>query len=143
MGRKVEEIMLYFIIKYAKTIGLKEIHAKYLQTPKNKPVLNFFLRSGLNNIDKKVNNYLKELFKEYQSLREKTKMTVNDLKPSKKYNTNYINAADVLKRKEIGDKLKDNMDFLSDEQTKELRQDDDMDMASKAIHTRVKRKLKK
>ena len=51
--------------------------------------------------------------------------------------------ANVLKRKEIGDKLKDNMDFLSDEQTKELRQDDDMDMASKAIHTRVKRKLKK
>jgi len=147
------------IDKYARVVDIKEIEAneynlnvrRFVDTSEEEEEIDVLqvkkeltdLEKEKDNIDKKVNNYLKELFKEYQSLREKTKMTVNDLKPSKKYNTNYINAADVLKRKEIGDKLKDNMDFLSDEQTKELRQDDDMDMASKAIHTRVKRKLKK
>lgn len=46
MGRKIEETMLYIIIKYAQSIGLNRIYAKYIPTPKNKPCLDFWKRSG-------------------------------------------------------------------------------------------------
>jgi len=46
MGRKIEETMLYTVIKYAQSIGLEEIQAKYIPTPKNAPCLKFFQRSG-------------------------------------------------------------------------------------------------
>jgi FkbH-like protein len=45
-GRKVEETMLYIATKYVKSIGLHEIYAEYLPTPKNKPCLNFWMKSG-------------------------------------------------------------------------------------------------
>jgi FkbH-like protein len=46
MGRKVEETMLYTVIKHAQSVGLDEIYAKYIQTPRNKPCLEFLKNSG-------------------------------------------------------------------------------------------------
>jgi FkbH-like protein len=46
IGRKVEETMLYTAIKYAQSIGMDEIYAKYIQTPKNKLCLEFWRKSG-------------------------------------------------------------------------------------------------
>ena len=53
MGRKVEEVMLHTIIQYAQSAGLKKVVAKYIQTAKNKPCLNFFKLSGF---DQEKNN---------------------------------------------------------------------------------------
>lgn len=47
MGRRVEEVMLYTVIEYARSLGLKQVCARYLATPKNKPCLSFFQNSGL------------------------------------------------------------------------------------------------
>lgn len=47
MGRKVEESMLYTLISYAQSLGLAEVQAQYIPTPKNKPCLSFFEQSGL------------------------------------------------------------------------------------------------
>ncbi len=48
-GRKIEETMVYTVIEYAKTTGLKSVTVRYLPTPKNKPCLEFWKRSGFNN----------------------------------------------------------------------------------------------
>lgn len=45
IGRKVEEVMLYTVIKHAQSIGLDKIYAKYIPTRKNKPCLEFFENS--------------------------------------------------------------------------------------------------
>ena len=46
MGRKVEEAILYTVIKYGQCVGLSEIQAKYIRTSKNKPCLEFWRKSG-------------------------------------------------------------------------------------------------
>ena len=46
MGRKVEETMLHVASKYSQSGGLSELYATYLPTPKNKPCLEFWKRSG-------------------------------------------------------------------------------------------------
>jgi len=46
IGRKVEESMLYTVVKYARSAGLNEVYAKYVPTPKNKPCLEFWKKSG-------------------------------------------------------------------------------------------------
>ena len=46
MGRKIEETMLYTVLNYAHSLGLKEIYAKYISTPRNKPCLEFWEKSG-------------------------------------------------------------------------------------------------
>ncbi len=46
MGRKIEETMLATLIDYARSIDLDEVYAVYLPTPKNKPCLEFWKRSG-------------------------------------------------------------------------------------------------
>lgn len=46
MGRKIEETMLWKTIEYAKIAGLENICAKYIETQKNKPCLDFLKRSG-------------------------------------------------------------------------------------------------
>lgn len=53
IGRKTEETMLYVVINYAQSIGLNEIYAKYIPTPKNKHCLEFWEKSGFmyNEID--------------------------------------------------------------------------------------------
>lgn len=46
VGRKIEEVMLFVIFKYSKKIGLNEIRAEYIPTPKNKLCLEFWRNSG-------------------------------------------------------------------------------------------------
>lgn len=46
MGRKVEEAMVATAVDYARSLGLEEVYAVYLPTRKNKPCLDFWLRSG-------------------------------------------------------------------------------------------------
>lgn len=50
-GRKVEEAMMYTVYAYAKELGVETLEARYLPTPKNKPCLDFLVRSGLQQID--------------------------------------------------------------------------------------------
>jgi FkbH-like protein len=47
IGRKVEEAMLATAIDYCKSIGLTELTATYIPTPKSGPCLAFYRRSGL------------------------------------------------------------------------------------------------
>jgi FkbH-like protein len=46
MGRNVEHAMVAFAVQYCTSLGLKELRAKYLPTPKNKPCLKFWMSSG-------------------------------------------------------------------------------------------------
>jgi FkbH-like protein len=46
IGRKIEETMLFTAIKYAGVLGLKSVKAEYIPTPKNKPCLDFWEKSG-------------------------------------------------------------------------------------------------
>ncbi len=47
MGRKVEESMLAIAIRHVRSLGVPNLEAKYLPTPKNKPCLEVLKRSGL------------------------------------------------------------------------------------------------
>jgi len=64
MGRKVEETMLHIVIKYAQSIRLEELHARYVPTPKNKPCLEFWRSSGFS-YDEKSNGFTWNLFNKY------------------------------------------------------------------------------
>jgi FkbH-like protein len=46
MGRKVEETMLHVLTRAAANMGAQVLGARHLPTPKNKPCLDFFERSG-------------------------------------------------------------------------------------------------
>ncbi len=46
MGRGVEETMLFAAVQYAESVGVKELHAQYIPTAKNKPCLDFWKRSS-------------------------------------------------------------------------------------------------
>ena len=46
MGRKVEEAMVHFIVSQAKVLGALVVRAEYFPTPKNRPCLDFWRRSG-------------------------------------------------------------------------------------------------
>ena len=64
MGRKVEHAMVAFAVQYCASLGLKELSAKYLPTPKNKPCLNFWMSSGFF-FDKTENRFTWPLDKPY------------------------------------------------------------------------------
>jgi len=64
MGRKIEETMLYIVIKYARSIRLKELHARYVPTSKNKPCLDFWMSSGFS-YEEQNNSFSWNLFNEY------------------------------------------------------------------------------
>ena len=49
MGRKIEESMLHIAVHAARQRGMSRVRAQYAQTKKNKPCLDFFLRSGFQN----------------------------------------------------------------------------------------------
>jgi FkbH-like protein len=46
IGRNLEETILFTVIQHAKNLGLDEIVAEYMPTPKNKPCLEFWKKSG-------------------------------------------------------------------------------------------------
>lgn len=46
IGRKVEETMIHALFERARSWGLKEVRGRYLPTAKNKPCLEFWMRSG-------------------------------------------------------------------------------------------------
>jgi FkbH-like protein len=46
MGRKIEETMIYIVATYAKSLALEEVCAKYIPTSRNRPCLEFWLKSG-------------------------------------------------------------------------------------------------
>jgi len=45
MGRHVETTMLHVAVKYARSLGAKQIYARYIPTKKNKPCLDFWKNS--------------------------------------------------------------------------------------------------
>jgi FkbH-like protein len=47
MGRDIERVMVAVAIQYSRSLGVSELTAKYLETAKNKPCRDFWLRSGL------------------------------------------------------------------------------------------------
>jgi len=46
-GRKIEDLMFFIVHYYAKKDGVRQLQARYLPTPKNKPCLEFLRRLGL------------------------------------------------------------------------------------------------
>lgn len=64
IGRKVEEVMLHTIIKYARFLGLEKIYSEYIPTSKNKPCLRFFESSGF--IHNKNNIFIWKVDKDYK-----------------------------------------------------------------------------
>lgn len=46
IGRKVEEAMLHIIVREARRLGLIEVYAAFIQTPRNSICLDFFMKSG-------------------------------------------------------------------------------------------------
>jgi FkbH-like protein len=64
MGRRVEETMLYTVIQYARSMGLEQVYAIYIPTPKNKPCLEFWRRSGFSH-DESDNRFIWQVSKEY------------------------------------------------------------------------------
>ena len=63
MGRGVENAILSQILIDAKTNGIEEIHAEFIQTQKNQPAENFLADFGFKKRDKlwiyKLNNEIK------------------------------------------------------------------------------------
>jgi len=51
MGRRVEEVMLAVAARHARGLGAKSLVATYEETPKNRPCLEFFQRSGMPSTD--------------------------------------------------------------------------------------------
>jgi FkbH-like protein len=51
MGRKVEEAMIHIALNAARARGCRRVEAQYLGTPKNKPCLEFWKRSGFEQLD--------------------------------------------------------------------------------------------
>ncbi len=64
MGRKVEETMLNVAVEHARGEDLKTIVATYLASPKNKPCLDFFRRSGFSE-DQPSNTFTWSVSRDY------------------------------------------------------------------------------
>jgi FkbH-like protein len=64
MGRKIEETMIYIVINHARQLGIEKLIAKYIQTPKNSPCLEFWKRSGFD-FDEQTNSFTWYLNKQY------------------------------------------------------------------------------
>jgi len=56
MGRNVERAMVAFAVQYCAALGLRELSANYVPTPKNKPCLSFWMSSGFS-YDEKGNRF--------------------------------------------------------------------------------------
>jgi FkbH-like protein len=51
MGRKVEEVLLHIVSRFTETVGSNSFVATYIETPKNKPCLDFFVSSAMEQAD--------------------------------------------------------------------------------------------
>jgi len=66
MGRNVEHAMVAFAAQHCTSLGLHELHANYVPTPKNKPCLSFWMSSGFA-YDEKGNRFTWPLTRTYPS----------------------------------------------------------------------------
>lgn len=64
IGRKIEETMLFTVIKYARNLGLDKIIAEYVPTKKNNPCLDFWKKSGFH-FNEKDNSFTWNLTKDF------------------------------------------------------------------------------
>lgn len=64
IGRKVEETMLYTAIRFAGSLGVKSVTAEYIPTPKNKPCLDFWKKSGFQ-LNENGSTFTWDLMNEY------------------------------------------------------------------------------
>ena len=64
MGRKIEEIMLYIVSEYGRTLNSKKVTASYLMTKKNNPCYIFWKQSGFKH-DKNTDTFTWNLEKQY------------------------------------------------------------------------------
>jgi len=64
MGRRIEEIMVYYAIEQARKLGVEEMYADYKITKKNKPCFDFWLHSGFE-YDEKLNRFSWSMEKNY------------------------------------------------------------------------------
>ncbi len=51
MGRQVEEAMVHHVHEWAKTVGAKNLEARFEPTDRNRPCLDFWLKSGFEHFD--------------------------------------------------------------------------------------------
>jgi predicted enzyme involved in methoxymalonyl-ACP biosynthesis len=63
MGRKVEESLVHIAVDAARRRGLTRVEAHHVPTPKNKPCLDFWRRSGFDQADE--NLFVWDASKEY------------------------------------------------------------------------------
>jgi predicted enzyme involved in methoxymalonyl-ACP biosynthesis len=54
MGRKVEETLVHIAVEAARRRGAARVEALFVPTTKNKPCLDFWVRSGLGSADKQT-----------------------------------------------------------------------------------------
>jgi len=63
-GHKIEEAMLYILVKYCQSLKIRNLIAKYIKTSKNKPCLDFYQKSGFD-FNKRTNIFSWDLKKDY------------------------------------------------------------------------------
>lgn len=80
-----------------------------------------------------------KIFNEYQGLKSKTHLEAQILKPGEAYRPVRIDGNDLMRKNELRDELKDNLDKLTDEELKELYKDHDL--AARAVEVLVGRKI--
>ncbi len=78
MGRKVEEAMLSVAVQHCQRLGVEQLTAVYLPTSRNKPCLDFWMRSGFDR-DEEGNRFSWSLERSYPVPRGVEIATANDL----------------------------------------------------------------
>jgi FkbH-like protein len=64
IGRRVEETMLHTVLQHARGMGLDRVTAEYIMTPKNRPCLEYWKKSGFH-YEEKDNLFTWDLKKKY------------------------------------------------------------------------------
>lgn len=64
IGRKIEETMLHTVIQHARALGLDKVIAEYIMTPKNRPCLEYWKKSGFH-YEEKNNLFTWDLNNDY------------------------------------------------------------------------------
>jgi len=69
--------------------------------------------------------YCENLYNKYKELVEKTKLEVHDVKPGGEIDAKYIDFRDVEEKIKVKEELRNCLNLLTDEQLKELFNDND------------------